>query len=52
MRFLHSKTVQSRLMRESVCPAAVVHMQSRNRLRAKYGLMEKPCGDCCVTYFW
>ncbi len=31
---------------------AVVHMQTRKRMRAKYNLEESPCGDCCTTTFW
>ena len=33
------------------CLQWVVHTQSRERLRNKYGLEAAPCSDCCVT-FW
>jgi len=33
------------------CLQWVVHTQSRERLRGKYGLAAAPCSDCCVT-FW
>ena len=33
------------------CLQWIVHTQSRERLRNKYGLEVAPCSDCCVT-FW
>ena len=33
------------------CLQWIVHTQSRERLRNKYGLEAAPCSDCCVT-FW
>ena len=33
------------------CLQWIVHSQSRERMRNKYGLEATPCSDCCVT-FW